>query len=404
MIFIMTPESIASDNCRVEWGRALREEKSLFPILFLDCNLPLQLEDRQYIDFREDEVAFEEAFDRLLRELRHGDIQTAPPPTPGGPARSTSTNRIPMPRGATRPGRRILRLGVVAFAVILALATLLVPLVLAPAMVEQNYNQGFAIIESIAAGQGGDIQEAQTYLESAVDWQALAIFSTDTAAAAARFTQLGEVYLLRGDTASARSAFEEAIILETGALPAIVSLADLYIDDEEHLQAISILDQADLLITERQSAPTSEPLPVPDEALPIYQYDILVIRARAFLNLGSYNNALVDLRAAERITQEIPDLFYTTVPDSNSSGHNTIRLRYLRAFVNMHRMQDDEQCLQSDLFAVHSDLTAVEALAVPRDSFHRLLREDARNVRNHLPTACDEIDVGDFSWPVKEFY
>ena len=68
LIFIMTPESIASSLCRVQWKRALNNLKPIIPIRF-DSNveLPMRLEPRVPIEFG---TSFELGLQKLLEKLR----------------------------------------------------------------------------------------------------------------------------------------------------------------------------------------------------------------------------------------------------------------------------------------------------------------------------------------------
>jgi len=62
-ILVMTPASINSDNCFAEWSRALGHNKTVIPLRMQPTNdsdpveynqLPLYIENLQYIDFVED--------------------------------------------------------------------------------------------------------------------------------------------------------------------------------------------------------------------------------------------------------------------------------------------------------------------------------------------------------------
>ena len=67
LIFIMTPGSVASKVCRAEWGYAIDEGKQIFPLYFVDCDIPLLLRPYNYIDFRE---GFDKGIAQLRRQLR----------------------------------------------------------------------------------------------------------------------------------------------------------------------------------------------------------------------------------------------------------------------------------------------------------------------------------------------
>jgi len=54
MLVILSPVSVESDNVRDEISFALRKQKTIIPVLYLDCDIPLRLERHQHIDFRTD--------------------------------------------------------------------------------------------------------------------------------------------------------------------------------------------------------------------------------------------------------------------------------------------------------------------------------------------------------------
>jgi hypothetical protein len=54
MLLILSPASVKSRNVRNEISFALDENKTIIPVLYQDCTVPLQLHRVQYIDFRTD--------------------------------------------------------------------------------------------------------------------------------------------------------------------------------------------------------------------------------------------------------------------------------------------------------------------------------------------------------------
>jgi hypothetical protein len=62
MLLILSPASVKSKNVRDEVSRALRKEKTIIPVLHLDCDIPLRLERLHQVDFRTD-------YDRGVRLL-----------------------------------------------------------------------------------------------------------------------------------------------------------------------------------------------------------------------------------------------------------------------------------------------------------------------------------------------
>ena len=76
-LVILSPTSVKSRNVLNEVARALRKQNTVIPILYLDCDIPLQLECSHQVDFRSD-------YDRGLKALLR-DIGCDPAP-PRGPA------------------------------------------------------------------------------------------------------------------------------------------------------------------------------------------------------------------------------------------------------------------------------------------------------------------------------
>jgi tetratricopeptide (TPR) repeat protein len=65
LLFIMTHDSVTSDECKNEWVRALKYKKPIIPLrLERDVTLPMRLGSRQYIDFTGD-------FDVGVAKLHH---------------------------------------------------------------------------------------------------------------------------------------------------------------------------------------------------------------------------------------------------------------------------------------------------------------------------------------------
>jgi chaperonin GroEL len=66
MLVILSPAAVDSVNVLDEMARGLRKRKAIIPVLYLDCDVPLQLERLHYIDFRTDYAA---GFKALLKAL-----------------------------------------------------------------------------------------------------------------------------------------------------------------------------------------------------------------------------------------------------------------------------------------------------------------------------------------------
>ncbi len=66
MLLILSPASVQSKNVRNEIAFALDEQKTIIPVLYQDCAVPLQLRRIQHIDFRTD---YARGLGRLLKTL-----------------------------------------------------------------------------------------------------------------------------------------------------------------------------------------------------------------------------------------------------------------------------------------------------------------------------------------------
>ena len=72
-LFIMSPNAIASQWCRLELKEAIEQRSEagmqIIPILLKTCSIPKELKDLLHLDFRDD-VRFEEALEKLLISIR----------------------------------------------------------------------------------------------------------------------------------------------------------------------------------------------------------------------------------------------------------------------------------------------------------------------------------------------
>ena len=80
MLLILSPDSAKSRNVRNEITRALDEKKSIIPVFFRDCTVPLQLARVQFVDFRTD---YARGLKALLKAL---GVVPAPQPIAPVPA------------------------------------------------------------------------------------------------------------------------------------------------------------------------------------------------------------------------------------------------------------------------------------------------------------------------------
>lgn len=71
-LFIMTPDSVSSENAKDEVGYAIDHGKHILPVLLENCEVPLRLRRLQHVDFTR--KSFDEGIDsakRLLSKLNH---------------------------------------------------------------------------------------------------------------------------------------------------------------------------------------------------------------------------------------------------------------------------------------------------------------------------------------------
>ncbi len=98
MLLILTTASVKSKKVRNEIAFALDEEKTIIPVLYQDCMVPLQLRRIQHIDFRTDYARGLKALVKVL-----GVEQPLPPVAPAPPA--VQTPGQPEISAATAPQR-----------------------------------------------------------------------------------------------------------------------------------------------------------------------------------------------------------------------------------------------------------------------------------------------------------
>ncbi|MEQ9553749.1 MAG: TIR domain-containing protein [Coleofasciculus sp. G3-WIS-01] len=78
IVFVITPDSVASKECGVEVKCALKHHKRILPILHLDVDLEAmypEMRELPWIDFREG-TNFEQAFAELLQAIDHNKLDT----------------------------------------------------------------------------------------------------------------------------------------------------------------------------------------------------------------------------------------------------------------------------------------------------------------------------------------
>ena len=66
MLVVLTPTSVKSENVRDEISYALKQGKTVIPVLYMECVIPLRLERKHHIDFR---ANYASGLATLLRQL-----------------------------------------------------------------------------------------------------------------------------------------------------------------------------------------------------------------------------------------------------------------------------------------------------------------------------------------------
>ena len=98
MLVILSPLSVKSDNVRDEISFALKKQKTVIPILHLDCDLPIRLARLQYIDFRSDYAGGLEA---LLKTL---GVEKAAAASNSQASAAPASTEVPLPEVDTSEG------------------------------------------------------------------------------------------------------------------------------------------------------------------------------------------------------------------------------------------------------------------------------------------------------------
>jgi hypothetical protein len=77
MIVVLSPESVASQNVSDEWNYALDEDKTIIPVYYHACTIPMSLRRVQWIDF--EKQPFADAFKALTAALGESDNRPIDP-------------------------------------------------------------------------------------------------------------------------------------------------------------------------------------------------------------------------------------------------------------------------------------------------------------------------------------
>lgn len=82
LLFILSPESVSSQNVMDEVSFALEEGKQVIPVLHIDCDIPFRLRRLQHIDFTGDnEAGFNQLVDSLKIEPSSTSVRPSLAPT-----------------------------------------------------------------------------------------------------------------------------------------------------------------------------------------------------------------------------------------------------------------------------------------------------------------------------------
>jgi hypothetical protein len=92
ILVILSPEAVRSKNVKDEIDFALRASKTIIPVLYIECDMPLRLGRTQHIDFRSN---YASGLATLIANLQG---QHPTPPVPSKP--------VPNPTPPKRPSRK----------------------------------------------------------------------------------------------------------------------------------------------------------------------------------------------------------------------------------------------------------------------------------------------------------
>jgi hypothetical protein len=101
MLVVLSPASVQNDNVRDEISFALRKQKTIIPVLYLDCDIPLRLERHQHIDFRTDHAR---GLKTLCRALGVEPVEPVPPSPPDKKPKQAAKLPRSQPAQAVRKG------------------------------------------------------------------------------------------------------------------------------------------------------------------------------------------------------------------------------------------------------------------------------------------------------------
>lgn len=91
LLVVLSPEAVDSEYVQSEYGYATDEGKTVIPIYFRPCKIPMELRGIQWIDFQQ---SYEQGLEALVQDLARVGGTTSAPAAPGhpiaGPAESTA--------------------------------------------------------------------------------------------------------------------------------------------------------------------------------------------------------------------------------------------------------------------------------------------------------------------------
>ena len=77
LVVILSPEAAGSENVADEWNYAIEQKKTIVPLLYRKCDIPLRLRRFQWINFTE--RSFDVAFSKLIETLGEPDNRPTDP-------------------------------------------------------------------------------------------------------------------------------------------------------------------------------------------------------------------------------------------------------------------------------------------------------------------------------------
>lgn len=227
--------------------------------------------------------------------------------------------------------RRIGTASLLAAAQLFFILTLIINAVALPALATLMHEQG------LTAMRQRNVGDAESFLNIA--------YGLDS-----RYTgslvQLGILLEEMGDTDSAKSYFEQAVVADSHQVIGLYRLAELYADEGSTQHAIDLLSFGLKTLDDYFGGGIELPLASEAEGVQI-QYLLLVSRGRAFVLSDQPEAALIDLDTAHQIATDHPELFITsdnkTAPPENAYYTTELYVRQAEAYELIFDLSGDER-------------------------------------------------------------